>query len=240
MLARAARRRARSARCARRGKYILIDLDDERHAAAASRHVRPDHRRRAADAPHAPHDHVVLTLDDGTVVRFNDARRFGLLDYMRRGEADAHPLLAGMGPEPLGAGLRRRLSEPRAGRQDDADQGGAARPAHRRRARQHLCLRGAVPRRAVAAPARRRRWPGRAPSGSSTAIRDGADRGDRGRRLVAARLCPGRWRARLFPASLGGLRQARASPAPSCTAPSGVRRIVQAGRSTFFCAKKQR
>src|ERR1700689_8049 len=57
--------------------------------------------RRGKYLPLALHDHVVLTLDDGTVVRFNDARRFGLLDYMRRGEESAHPLLAGMGPEPL-------------------------------------------------------------------------------------------------------------------------------------------
>src|SRR5205085_924338 len=43
-----------------------------------------------------------LTLDDGTVVRFNDPRRFGLLDYLPKSEIDAHPLLKGMGPEPLG------------------------------------------------------------------------------------------------------------------------------------------
>ena len=43
------------------------------------------------------HDHVVLTLDDGTVVRFNDPRRFGSLDYMVRGTEAAHPLLAGLG-----------------------------------------------------------------------------------------------------------------------------------------------
>ena len=63
-----------------------------------------------AAVPHAPHDHVVLTLDDGTVVRFNDARRFGLLDYIRRGEEAAHPLLADIGPEPLESGLTATIS----------------------------------------------------------------------------------------------------------------------------------
>ena len=58
-----------------------------------------------ATVPTVLHDHVVLTLDDGTVVRFNDARRFGLLDYVRRSEAARHPLLAGLGPEPLGPGF---------------------------------------------------------------------------------------------------------------------------------------
>jgi len=47
----------------------------------------------------------VLTLDDGTVVRFNDARRFGTLDYLQRGTEGAHPLLAGLGPEPLEPGF---------------------------------------------------------------------------------------------------------------------------------------
>src|SRR5208283_3093185 len=58
-----------------------------------------------AAVPAAPHDHVVLTLDDGTVIRFNDARRFGTLDYVRRGEEYRHPLLAGLGPEPLEPGF---------------------------------------------------------------------------------------------------------------------------------------
>jgi formamidopyrimidine-DNA glycosylase len=89
---------------ARRGKYILIELDDN---GTLLLHLGMSGRITAGPGGggHAPHDHVVLTLDDGTVVRFNDARRFGLLDYMRRGEESAHPLLAGMGPEPLEPGF---------------------------------------------------------------------------------------------------------------------------------------
>ena len=85
-------------------KYILIELDDN---GTLLLHLGMSGRITTGPAgvPHAPHDHVVLTLDDGTVVRFNDARRFGLLDYMRRGEESAHPLLAGMGPEPLEPGF---------------------------------------------------------------------------------------------------------------------------------------
>ncbi|HVH81238.1 MAG TPA: bifunctional DNA-formamidopyrimidine glycosylase/DNA-(apurinic or apyrimidinic site) lyase, partial [Stellaceae bacterium] len=89
---------------ARRGKYILIELDDN---GTLLLHLGMSGRITAGPAgtPHATHDHVVLTLDDGTVVRFNDARRFGLLDYMRRGEESMHPLLVGMGPEPLESGF---------------------------------------------------------------------------------------------------------------------------------------
>src|ERR1051325_4097402 len=84
----------------RRGKYILIELDETGllllHLGMSGRIIAGD--TNGADAKH---DHVVLTLDDGTVVRLNDARRFGILDYLRRGEETTHPLLAGMGPEPL-------------------------------------------------------------------------------------------------------------------------------------------
>jgi formamidopyrimidine-DNA glycosylase len=92
---------ARIGELGRRGKYILIELDED---GVLLLHLGMSGRITVAgpDIPDAPHDHVVLTLDDGAVVRFNDARRFGLLDYMRRGDEGAHPLLAGMGPEPLG------------------------------------------------------------------------------------------------------------------------------------------
>src|SRR3954447_17441609 len=88
----------------RRGKYILIELDDSGHLLL---HLGMSGRitAGAADVPPERHDHVVLTLDDGTVIRFNDARRFGLLDYIPRGQEGAHKLLAGLGPEPLESGF---------------------------------------------------------------------------------------------------------------------------------------
>src|SRR5579885_2961195 len=85
----------------RRGKYILIELGED---GLLLLHLGMSGRITASDAatPPAPHDHVVLTLDDGTVVTFNDPRRFGLVDYLRRSEVLRHPLLSGLGPEPLG------------------------------------------------------------------------------------------------------------------------------------------
>lgn len=47
------------------------------------------------------HDHVVLDMDNGTRITFNDARRFGAMDLMATATADSHPLLAVLGPEPL-------------------------------------------------------------------------------------------------------------------------------------------
>jgi formamidopyrimidine-DNA glycosylase len=49
-------------------------------------------------AADGPHDHVVFDLDDGTRVIFNDPRRFGMMDI---GGPD-HKLLRDIGIEPLG------------------------------------------------------------------------------------------------------------------------------------------
>lgn len=48
------------------------------------------------------HDHVVLHMEGGARITFNDARRFGALDLMTTAHAESHPLLAALGPEPLG------------------------------------------------------------------------------------------------------------------------------------------
>jgi formamidopyrimidine-DNA glycosylase len=44
-------------------------------------------------------------IDDGTEIRFNDARRFGLLTLARRAGIERHPLFRGLGMEPLDAGF---------------------------------------------------------------------------------------------------------------------------------------
>jgi formamidopyrimidine-DNA glycosylase len=49
------------------------------------------------------HDHVVFWNDLGTRITFNDARRFGMVDLIAPGAE--HPLLAHLGPEPLDAGF---------------------------------------------------------------------------------------------------------------------------------------
>jgi formamidopyrimidine-DNA glycosylase len=85
----------------RRGKYILIGLDDGMtlicHLGMSGRMVLgPD-----PDAPHGPHDHVDLVTDAGVLVRFNDARRFGMMDLWPTLRLGEHRLLADLGMEPL-------------------------------------------------------------------------------------------------------------------------------------------
>src|SRR5207237_4935155 len=84
----------------RRGKYILIELDAD---GLLLLHLGMSGRVTAGSAalPDTPHDHVVLRLDDGTVIRFNDPLRFRLLDSVQRGEETQHPVLAGLGPQLL-------------------------------------------------------------------------------------------------------------------------------------------
>ena len=93
----------------RRSKYILADLDSGEtliiHLGMSGRMLvsgamlgdfHHDH-----PAP-AKHDHVVLDMAGGARVTFNDARRFGSMDLIATSAADTHLLLRNLGPEPLG------------------------------------------------------------------------------------------------------------------------------------------
>lgn len=91
----------------RRSKYLLLDLDRGgtllMHLGMSGRLLvegagLAGFHRDPAILPR--HDHVVLVTDAGTTITFNDARRFGMIDLIREGED--HPLLEQIGPEPLG------------------------------------------------------------------------------------------------------------------------------------------
>ncbi len=84
----------------RRAKYLLIELPDG-HLIL---HLGMSGRIRVAPArtPVCKHDHVDLLLDNGTLLRLNDARRFGAVLWQAH-PLLAHPLLAHLGPEPLSA-----------------------------------------------------------------------------------------------------------------------------------------
>jgi formamidopyrimidine-DNA glycosylase len=50
----------------------------------------------------AAHDHVVFHMSSGARISFNDPRRFGMMKLVPRAELDQEPLLRALGPEPLG------------------------------------------------------------------------------------------------------------------------------------------
>lgn len=88
----------------RRAKYMLASLDDGQTLLV---HLGMSGRMRvlapgAARTAPEKHDHVILRTDNGTEVRFNDARRFGAMDLIADGDIETHRLLRELGPEPLG------------------------------------------------------------------------------------------------------------------------------------------
>jgi len=221
----------------RRGKYILIELDEDGflllHLGMSGR-VTADGETR----PAGPHDHLLLTLDDGTVIRFNDARRFGTIDYLRREEAAGHPLLAGLGPEPLEAGfdgaylaqrLAGRFASIKAALLDQRIVAGLGNiyvcEALYRAGVSPRRLAGSVGRgRAARLVAAIRSVLGEAIAAGGSSLRDyvQAD-GELG-------FFQHRW----------AVYGREGEPCPGCNCAEGVRRIVQSGRSTFYCAKRQR
>lgn len=93
----------------RRSKYLLADLSTGEslliHLGMSGRMLVSGAQVGAFHHDHpAPqkHDHVVLDIEGGARVTFNDARRFGAMDLVATDRAESHPLLAGLGPEPLG------------------------------------------------------------------------------------------------------------------------------------------
>ncbi|HZP66265.1 MAG TPA: bifunctional DNA-formamidopyrimidine glycosylase/DNA-(apurinic or apyrimidinic site) lyase [Rudaea sp.] len=85
----------------RRAKYLLV------HTAAGSAlmHLGMSGSLRVLDrdVPVGAHDHFDWRLDSGRVLRYTDPRRFGCLLWQMPGAT--HPLLAGLGPEPLETGF---------------------------------------------------------------------------------------------------------------------------------------
>ena len=93
----------------RRSKYLLADLSTGEtlliHLGMSGRMLISGAALGVFHHNHpAPekHDHVLLHIETGTRITFNDARRFGAMDLLPTATADAHPLLANLGPEPLG------------------------------------------------------------------------------------------------------------------------------------------
>lgn len=79
----------------RRGKFLSFSLD----GGVLLIHLRMTGRFRveAAASPRQPHDRVIMGLDDGRELRFNDTRKFGRFYFV----PDAALVTANLGPEPL-------------------------------------------------------------------------------------------------------------------------------------------
>ena len=217
----------------RRAKYLLIELEGGTLLAhlgmSGSLRVLP------ANAALLAHDHYDLLLDSGHCLRFNDPRRFGSLHWVQ-GDPGEHPLLAGLGPEPLEAGFDVDYLADRArGRRvaikpflmDQRIVVGVGNIY----ASEALFRAGIHPRRAAGRVSRERL--GRLVAGVQAvlgeAIRQG---GTTLRDYVSADGTPGYFRQKLFVYERAG--------EPCRTCGSTVRQVVQGQRSTYFCPCCQR
>jgi len=89
-------------RLRRRSKYILADLSSGETLLI---HLGMSGRMLISLDNHPEiekHDHVVIGMENGTRIIFNDARRFGAMDLLQTETAESHWLLEKIGPEPLG------------------------------------------------------------------------------------------------------------------------------------------
>jgi formamidopyrimidine-DNA glycosylase len=226
-------------RLARRAKYLLVHLDDGgvviAHLGMSGRMILSE---PGQSAPLGPHDHVVFTLEDGAELRFNDARRFGMLDYTSLGELDGHKLFVHLGPEPLGnafngpalaAKLAGKASPIKAALLDQRVVAGLGNIY----VSESLYHAGLSPQRragTVIGPRAQR---------LAQAIRDVLERaiaagGSSLRDYVQADGELGYFQHHWAVYGKEGER------CPDCDCRAGIRRIVQSGRSTFYCSKRQR
>ncbi len=95
----------------RRAKYLLARLDDGNvwvtHLGMTGRWSILGAKKQPGDfyyaePPDPTHTHVVIEVEDGARLEFNDPRRFGYMDLIAEEALAAHPWFKAMGPEPLG------------------------------------------------------------------------------------------------------------------------------------------
>ncbi len=96
----------------RRAKYLLADLSSGdvlvmHLGMSGSFHIFQEKDRQLGRYhhqrdKHIAHDHVVFHMSSGATVTFNDPRRFGSMKLVPRAKLDDEPLLKRLGPEPLG------------------------------------------------------------------------------------------------------------------------------------------
>ncbi|MEZ5648680.1 MAG: bifunctional DNA-formamidopyrimidine glycosylase/DNA-(apurinic or apyrimidinic site) lyase [Alphaproteobacteria bacterium] len=236
----------------RRAKYLLFHLDKGmtliNHLGMSGRFLvlgtMPRRRStgqagQAGDHPAlAKHDHVAMVLDTGTLIRFNDPRRFGMFDLVKTKDLGRYPLLAGLGPEPLSKAFNGKvLTAALHGRRVPIKQALLDQRIIAGVGNIYACealfMAGISPRRAAATVQ------GDDADCLATAIK----------KVLRAAIGAGGSSLRDYRQASGelGYFQHRfavydraGQPCPDCDCQQGIRRLVQGGRSTFYCAKRQR
>jgi formamidopyrimidine-DNA glycosylase len=173
------------------------------------------------------HDHVVFRMATGMLVTFNDPRRFGLMDLAAKDALDAHPALKDLGPEPLSSAFDGEV---------------LARACHRRKVPIKVALldqsvvAGVGNIYASEACFEARISPKR--KASTIATSTGAPRPQA--RALAAAVVKVLERAIARPEARFKVYERAGTPCPRRNCDGTIRRLVQAGRSTFYCPTCQK
>ncbi|HYL31951.1 MAG TPA: bifunctional DNA-formamidopyrimidine glycosylase/DNA-(apurinic or apyrimidinic site) lyase [Stellaceae bacterium] len=229
----------RVSRVDRRAKYILLRFDDDGvlivHLGMSGRLTLGD---AARPAPPQPHDHALMVFEDAIELRFNDPRRFGLIDYARADELPRHQLFRDLGPEPLatafdGAMLARLLAGKKTPIKSALLDQRVVVGIGNIYACESLFWAGLSPKRLA------RTVQGERAVCLAAAIK----------RVLTHAISVGGSSLRNYVSASGELGNFQrhfavydreGEPCPGCDCRTGIKRIVQSGRSTFYCAKRQR
>ena len=85
----------------RRAKYLLIRLTDDLSILGHLGMSGSIHFVKTTEYLPKKHDHVLFSLSNDTTMVYNDPRRFGVIDLLQTGQEQQHKLLSHLGPEPL-------------------------------------------------------------------------------------------------------------------------------------------
>lgn len=239
------------ANLSRRAKYILARLSSGNvlvvHLGMSGRFLidaggAANFHHELAHKP--AHDHVVIDLEDGTRITYNDPRRFGYMLLVADAELDSHPRFKSLGVEPLGnhlnetylnAAFRGRATNLKAVLMDQRIIAGLGNI--------YVCealhLSGLSPIRKAGSIATKRGGPGKRIAPLVASIRD----------VLTRAIEAGGSSLRDFGHTDGSLgyfqhnfnvydREGGSCVKPACQ--GTIRRIVQNGRSTFYCAACQK
>ena len=222
----------------RRAKYLLIRLSG---GLILLSHLGMSGRFRVykdAPPPLEKHDHVELVTDTGVTVRYNDPRRFGFMDLFHEDEAPTHKLLADIVPEPLsnafdGQALANALGDRRSAIKVAILDQHVVAGVGNIYASEALYRAGISPRRMAKTVkgVRAERLAMAIRDVLSEAIEAGGS-SLRDHRQTSGEL--GYFQHRFAVYGRGGEK------CPGCDCEKTVQQFVQGGRSTFYCAKRQR
>jgi formamidopyrimidine-DNA glycosylase len=239
----------------RRAKYLLADLASgdvllmHLGMSGSFRLAKADQARAPGDFHHErskdeKHDHVVFHMSSGWTVIFNDPRRFGFMKMVPRADLERDPLMRALGPEPLGnqfdakmlaAACRGKTTSLKAALSDQKVIAGlgniyVCEALHRA----HLS-----PKRLASILADKHGKPNAHAEALVSAIRDilqdaiaAGGSSLRDHRQTNGELGYFQHRFRVYD------REGERCPTPGCR--GKIRRIVQTGRSTFYCPVCQR